>query len=149
MYINTLNNSLNIFQDFNFRPESQILINNVLSKQINGMVQPSKIELINFIGSIAGSEFLTYAVNKLYIALDMQFSISSGNDNIQANGDGINLFNENNVGSYFLNSQNVEFNVSQLYYINELKANDYYFSRILQQSNVYNFIKFNGIKLTY
>ena len=105
MYINNLNTSLNIFQNFNFRPESQILINNVLSKQINGMVQPSKIELINFIGSIAGSEFLTYAVNKLYIALDMQFSISSGNDNIQANGDGINLFNENNVGSYFLNSQ--------------------------------------------
>ena len=138
-----------ILQGYNLKADTQLLFSTIIEKVINNKLDPKSIETLNFQGLIAGSEFLTFKNNVIYIATDLHIAVSSASNVVGANSDGITLFDETNTASYFLTNSSPQFNVTQFFLNNEIFNHDLYFSRITQQNTVYQFIKFNGFRLTY
>jgi hypothetical protein len=100
-------------------------------------------------GVIAGSEFLTYDVKKLYLALELCFSYGSG---VAFTASGlITFYNEANAISGYLQNDAPVWDTTAAaikYTINAAKENNCYFSRITAVATTYAYIKFNGYKIT-
>ena len=117
----------------------------------NGSAAHKKIlnvEPIFFMGELAGSEFLVYSVNKLYLALN--FSISGLGTN-SANNPTVRtqLFDENNNNTYnFANDMIYYDTVTTTPYVsgNETSKDNLYFSRIVIV--VVHLCIFNGYRIT-
>jgi hypothetical protein len=124
-------------------PEQMNFIENFYNTFDSGDVHKKivNVEPLFFQGAIAGTEFLTYVNNKLYVCL---FAYFSGDATMVPSVLTVNMYNEVNteIGRF---NNNVISNANQ--YANAtLKMNNFYFSRIITTG--YLFIIFNGYRIT-
>lgn len=108
----------------------------------------ASVQQFYYCGPIAGTEFLTYSVNKLYFAFNCKFGYSSVN--LGASGGNINIFNEANVASMYLQNTFAIWNATGAapnFGYNLIDVNNIYFSRILQSQ--YTYMSFTGVKFSY
>lgn len=106
----------------------------------------SRIQPVYFQGLIAGSEFLTYNANKIYICLDEAYlsnqSVLSGNYTV-THYDQLN--NSLGAESFQIPIWNTTLADYRYVYVT-LKNKNIYFSRI--SATNYTYMKFNGFRLT-
>lgn len=96
-------------------------------------------------GVIAGSEFLTYNVNKLYLCLGLQTSCLTG---ALASNAYIYIYNEANALSFHTQNGGAAWDATAAafkYYSNDAQIRNLYFSRILGAGQVY--MKFSGYRI--
>jgi hypothetical protein len=116
---------------------------NLWDKVIPLLVGVQTITPLFFIGAVAASEFLTYDVKKLYIALEL----SSGQYTLAAAVNIIALFNEANVQSYTTCNLVPAWDTTAAlmkYANNEILLKNVYFSRLTCGQ----YIRFNGYRIT-
>jgi len=98
-------------------------------------------------GAIAGSEFLTYNANKLYLCFDIivgYSNVSSANRGyiiFYDEGNAINLYSSQNSIAYEAVAAAIWYNK------NDANMKNLYFSRIVNTQ--YNYMKFIGYRITY
>lgn len=98
-------------------------------------------------GVIAGSEFLTYAANKIYMAIEFKAGTSSVAD---INAVRIEFYNEANVQSFVFTNNVAFWNTAGAainYGKNCIDLKHIYFSRIVNSQNTH--MIFNGYKIIY
>lgn len=106
----------------------------------------ANVEPFNYGSVIAGSEFLVYAITKLYLYNYIEFSSNSG---IQATSFIVNLYDENNVLNYNISDNSIVYDagVAAIRYLgNNYGTSNGYFSRIVTAN--YTHIYFNGYRIT-
>jgi hypothetical protein len=108
---------------------------------------PSVITTITplfYMGAIAGSEFLTYDLNKLYFVLDIDFSSNSRN---VAGWPSI-TFHDYNDAAGFIASIGIPVwdGAAFTHSPNLIQLSNKYFARVVASS--YTFMSFNGYRLT-
>lgn len=139
----------NIHQSINEIIESASPEQRVLWQQIRLLVgQNSAVRQLFFQGAIAGSEFLTYSSNKLYLALDLHVSYITGHS-ATVNGGKLDIYNEQN--NMFLYESNVipawnSTTAAMNYISSPFNVKNIYFSRI--NPTQYTHMRFVGYKLT-
>jgi hypothetical protein len=104
------------------------------------------VEPLYYLGTIAGSEFLTYAATKLYLALNIGLEGAI----IALNQTALSLNDENNNLSFNIRNLTEAYATSTegiFYVANNFDISNLYFSRILNVVNYVN-IKFNGYRIT-
>lgn len=101
----------------------------------------SSITPFNFSGAIAGSEFLTYTANKLYIGLNVIFSNGYGSATMNR----IVLYNEANAVASTLSGAGAYWDGALKYNGSDINVNNIWFSRIV--ADIYANIYFLGYKL--
>jgi hypothetical protein len=102
---------------------------------------------LDYKGASAGSEFLTYAANKLYVAISFEVSYSAST--AVPNAARLDIYNHLNAlcfcGCNTIPVWNTT--LAALRYVEQnCKKENFYFGRIV--CNVYNYIKFNGYRIT-
>lgn len=98
-------------------------------------------------GAIGGSEFLTYAATKLYIALEVEFS--STHIPPTSSTPLITLRDEGDAIDFYVASSDFEFKPTDstlAYYLKAFQLKNVYFSRI--ETTLFTVMRFNGYKLT-
>jgi hypothetical protein len=106
---------------------------------------PLTIVPLYFQGPIAGSEFLTYAANKLYLALEFEAGLGV----IAAALQNILLYDNTNTANHTLCNSSIAWDstaANMKYQGNSFAFRNYYFSRIVATS--YSSLKFNGYRIT-
>jgi hypothetical protein len=113
----------------------------IVWEKVQALIGWHTITRLFYMGVSAGSEFLTYDANKLYIAFD----ISSAMYTLTTAANVIELYNEANALSYKASNISVGWDgVAVKYSNNEVLIRNVYFSRLTAGS----YIRFNGYKLT-
>lgn len=123
-------------------PETLLLWNYLRSTFAITAITP-----LYFQGAIAGSEFLTYAADKLYFCVNGKFNGSTAGP--VGAGATITLYNETNAISMYLQNTSMSWNTSttaQQFTVNLLDVNSVYFSRLTNSQ--YTYMIFNGYSLT-
>jgi hypothetical protein len=93
-------------------------------------------------GVILGTEFLTYAATKLYIAYDFEIAKAD----VESNAIGcVAFYSAANALFFSLTNLNSDF-AAQLYILNNARTNNLYFSRIVNIG--YDLMRFNGYRIT-
>jgi len=111
----------------------------------NTLIAWNTITPIFYMGVIAGSEFLTYDADKLYVCLEFKAGYSVS---YQANPANIQFYDENNANAFYLNMNTPYWDATAalVKFANQaVFMNNFYFGRILQAVN--NYMCFNGYKL--
>jgi hypothetical protein len=131
-------------------PEQRILVSQFYSKfDIGSGVAHKKIlnvEPLFYEGLIAGSEFVTYALTKLYLTYQIKF-----NGGIQFSDTPCysNVYDENNAVVFIISNQidwwQNNTNVNR-YNANDAVENNFYFSRL--DVSVLTYMKFIGYRIT-
>lgn len=128
----------------NITPEQYSLLAYVRS--LAWWVEPVAITPFGYRGQIAGCELLTYAANKLYIALDVEFGM---NGTAATNVFNIYLYDESNTlvfaecnNSYYWDAAGAAYKAAG----NLLQNKNFYFSRFATGN--YTYVRFQGYKLT-
>jgi hypothetical protein len=131
-------------------PERANFINNFYSRfNIQGGAAHKKIlnvEPLFYEGLIAGTEFLVYAITKLYITYQIKF-----NGGIQFSDTPCysNVYDENNAVVFMISNQmnwwQNNTNVNR-YNANDAVENNFYFSRL--DVSVLTYMMFNGYRIT-
>lgn len=106
----------------------------------------ANVEPLHFIGASAGSEFLTYAATKLYIAYKLGFSYST---TIGAAACIATLYNEANAAMYYCQNNDVLYDTGAAaarYSGNTYYEYNLYFSRVVLA--VYANLTFTGYRIT-
>lgn len=119
---------------------------NLWNKVLPLLVGVQTITPLCFTGWIAGSEFLTYDVKKLYIGLDVNFSINTAPTSGPAY---INLYDPANAVNLWLLNQSGFWDATAAavkYVPNNIPVKNIWFSRFT--ATLYNYINFNGYKIT-
>jgi len=104
------------------------------------------VEPLSFIGVIAGTEFLTYAANKLYLGFNLCVRYSGGASVNQAL---MYLYDETNSISQFLGSNSIVWDATAAnvkFVGNPDPINNLYFSRVALVGYVV--MTFNGYRIT-
>ena len=112
----------------------------------NSKIAWNTIEPVFYQGTVVGAEFLTYAATKLYIALEIEFSL-----NVVVPGPAggiVNFYDEANALFFYLMNNAIALTVADAakYEMNNAKAQNLYFGRIVPV--IYTHMRFNGYKLT-
>jgi hypothetical protein len=105
------------------------------------------VEPLFYQGPMAGTEFLVYSINRLYLSLN---SVISGQTYVVYIGGGeIELMDENNVTSFRLNNYLFQYvsAVLELVTYNNYSIDNFYFSRIVP-GVIATYIKFDGYRIT-
>lgn len=113
-----------------------------LWKYASGLIAYTTITPIYYLGLIGGSEFMTYNANKLYIALEVQFSSLSDGSPAPI------IYDENNAISFYVMNLSLYWDVTAAAlkaYIFSIKYENIYFGRVVHNGTQY--IKFNGYRL--
>jgi hypothetical protein len=100
-----------------------------------------------YIGPVAGTEFLTYNINKLYFALEFGYSYSAASTGV-ANPAATLFYNELNVQYYMLHNNGIVWDTTAAalkYSVKNTSIENIYFGRIVV--NIANYIKFDGYRL--
>jgi hypothetical protein len=124
------------------RPETLILWNYLRTTFAITAITP-----LYFQGAIAGSEFLTYAANKLYFCINGKFNGATAG--AVGAGATVTLYNEANAISMYLQNTSMSWNTSttaQQFTLNLIDVNSLYFSRLANSQ--YTYMIFNGYRLT-
>jgi len=102
------------------------------------------VEPLYYVGAYAGTEFLTYAANKLYLVLNMEYAylFSSG-----VVGEFINFLDETNANFYVKTNFSGVDSAGANRFNNDVITN-FYFSRTTAAANAMTWIKFNGYRIT-
>lgn len=106
---------------------------------------PASITPLYYIGAIAGSEFVTYNINKLYVATDLSFD---GLTTVAFGGAYATLFDKTNNISFVCCNSAIVWNVTGAainYLPNVIILRNVYFSRVT--NSVALDIAFNGYRL--
>ena len=130
--------------------EQEILVDEFLARFDLGEGDAFNItafEPLLYEGAIAGSEFLTYDANKMYLCFDFVAGFSAGANNANCR---IVFYDEGNA--IILQSQNAsiayEAVAAAIFYgKNDTEMKNLYFSRI--NPITYNYMKFIGYRITY
>jgi hypothetical protein len=130
------------------KPEQEIFLTNFYAQFNNGsavhkLIQ--SVEPVYYQGLIAGTEFLTYVVTKLYICYSIEFD-SANVTNAQPF---ITFFDETNTNSYFLNNSAPYWDASGTavkHDDNVVISKNLYFSRIT--TTLYTSMVFIGYRVT-
>lgn len=141
--------SINDLSLLNLNPLNQIFVSWMLSNFDNNSAIHRRIlniEPLSYQGTIAGSEFLTYAITKLYLCLELQFTTET----IGLSDLTLTLYNENNVIFSILSNQfasrrlggSPQTRMCGRY----LYTKNFYFSRFVQANILY--INFQGYRIT-
>lgn len=128
-------------------PEQRVVINFMYSIIDGGATTITNVVPLYYEGVIAGSEFLTYAANKLYFCFASQFGC---NDLSVIQSGIIDVYDENNVLSGRYTEQSILFDTVATvpnYMKNIIKINNYYFGRYIVAR--YNYMRFTGYRITY
>jgi hypothetical protein len=94
-----------------------------------------------FMGAVAGSEFVTYDANHLYIALEIKFGIppATGGAGIQTN-----VYDESNTLCMYFANDAILYNAADRFLGNSMELKNFYFGRIVSG---YTYMMFNGYLL--
>jgi hypothetical protein len=114
--------------------------------QVKGLIAWNTITPIHFQDSIGGSEFLTYNVGKLYIALECSFAYSAGG--AQNATDLITFYNMANAIFYYVMNNAPVWDTTgagMRHALNNSYEKNVFFSRITASG--YTQMKFNGYRL--
>jgi hypothetical protein len=103
---------------------------------------PNTITPLHFQGAIAGSEFLTYDANKVYLAFDLGFVDISGDDTTISTITVHGLADA--IVYYFYNTQLVYNGATIRYIANNIFVSDVYFYRI--ETSRFSRMMFNGYR---
>jgi len=125
-------------------PEQKVLWQSV--RQITG--ENAAIQQFLFFGPFAGTEFLTYSPNRLWLALEM--TVSNQITTANSNPGKVDLYNELNILATTLNNNSIIYDsVAALpkYYMNCVNEKNIYFSRIV--GTTMSLMKFIGFKIIY
>lgn len=133
----------------NISPETVLMINNFYSTFDNRSAANRRItnvEPLFYIGAIAGSEYLTYAVTKLYLCFHINIDSSNA---ATINHPVITFHSELNVGFQYTSNgypawDNTAGNMK--YHPADISVTNLYFSRLV--TSVYTNIKFIGYRIT-
>jgi len=104
-------------------------------------------EQLLYEGPIAGSEFLVYDANKLYLCFSIMFSAAVGANNALGRAD---FFNEGNALFFYSQNNSIAYEavVPAIFHAkNDIHIKNLYFSRL--QASQYNHIKFIGYRIGY
>ena len=115
--------------------------------QVKGKIAWNTITPMYYQGAIGGSEFLTYAATKLYIALEVEFS--APHIPPTASTPNITLRDEADVIDFYVAHSDFEFKPTDstlAYYLKLFRLQNVYFSRI--ETTLFSVMRFNGYKLT-
>jgi len=126
----------------NATPEQKVLWQAI--RQITG--ENAAIQQLNYIGTIAGSEFLTYSANKLYLSLELKF----GSGAISAGAAGVQLYNPVNIVSFICGDNSIAWNATGAvmnYISNIIEVKNIIFSRLVAGNYIY--MSFTGFKIIY
>jgi len=139
---------INKFHSLNI--EQKILVDEFLARFDIGEGDAFNItafEPLLYEGAIAGSEFLTYNANKLYLCFDLIIAFNGGaaaaNGLVQIydEGDAIILYGQNQSIAYEAVAAAIWSSK------NDINIKNLYFSRIVTAQ--YNYMKFIGYRITY
>ena len=114
----------------------------LLWKIAKSKVAYNSITEMSFIGAIAGSEFETYAANKLYIALQVIFATSAG---ASLTNSYVSLYNEANAFVLALSNSSINYNAAHYYNPCNMIIPNIWFSKIFVSG--YSTMQFTGYKL--
>ena len=106
----------------------------------------SAVQQFSYMGAIAGSEFLTYSANKLYLALELWM----GHGNISVNQFVHTLYDQTNTVSYIDSACMPYYDgtaAAVRYMPISSKLDNVWFSRVAT-TGLYSYMKFLGYKLT-
>lgn len=126
----------------NARPETLSLWNYLRATFAITAIAP-----VYFQGGVGGSEFLTYAANKLYFCLSMV--LSENTVGVSNSGNSVVLYNQANAAFSYLRNDYPAWDATasaMRYVINDINVNDLFFSRL--STTFYDTIIFNGYRLT-
>jgi len=119
-----------------------------LLDSIEALVGINTITPVYYQGAIAGSEFVTYAGGKLYIALELKCSVV-GTVNLGAGGY-VTLYDTANAVNFYLLNNNFYWDVTaaaKYYHTISLAEKNLYFSRVA--TAIYSHLIFNGYRIAY
>ena len=126
----------------NMNVEQQALLNHLRATfTITGVVP------LYYQGAIAGSEFLTYAATKLYLAIELEFVYSAAL--AVAALSYVRLYNAADAAFYFYQNSVLGWDATAAafkYVPLQIDDHTVYFSRITNQT--FDYIKFNGYRIT-
>lgn len=130
----------NIHQFKNASPESEILLSHFYATFDIDTIVP-----LFYQGVIAGSEFLTYAADKLYLCLSCEFSHNLAEG---ANPFRVTFYNEGDAAFFYYNQDFLTHDgmTPTTYYGWNYNMQNLYFSRITV--GVYTHVKFIGYRIT-
>jgi len=138
----------NIHQSINQIIESAAPEQRVIWQQVQLIVgERAAVRQLYYAGAIAGSEFLTYSANKLYLAIEMNTSFTSGG--VQAAAGQIVIYDENNTATNRYSRQAPIWDATAAaakYSLLPIYFTNLYFGRITVTT--YTDIKFIGYRLT-
>ena len=106
------------------------------------------VEPLLYEGAIAGSEFLTYDANKLYLCFDIYIGYSAGATAAAARS--IRFSDENDVINLCIQNNSIAYEsiaASIFYNSNNMNVKNLYFSRFVNQ--LYYYLKFIGYRISY
>lgn len=133
----------------NMTPEQRLLVAGFYTKfDVGSGVAHRKIlnvEPLYYRGLIAGAEFLTYVVTKMYLCLDLQCSVLTADiDNVSLGW--VHLLDEANAIEYTLENDSSYFNVSAKYMFGNVGIQNIDFAAI--EVLKYTYMKFIGYTVT-
>lgn len=126
----------------NATPEQKLLW-----RHASGLIAYNTVTPLVYFGTIAGSEFLTYAATKLYICLEFDAYVAQAS---LITNSGILFYDVANAVCAQIDNKSVTYNTTSSllnYYTNFVKTTNIYFSRIVTNV-VYTNMKFIGYRLT-
>lgn len=110
-----------------------------------GIARVTALTPVVYQGAIAGSEFLTYAATKMYLALDFDAAYTSGA--VGAAAGSVVFYNiANAIDFYYINAMPIWNGAAAQYSNNNVNKKLILFSRVV--FNVYTYIHFVGYRIT-
>lgn len=106
----------------------------------------SKIERLYYLGAIPGSEFQTYSITKMYIALQFDANASSPDQVVQY---GLGFWDHANTDQYYNTNVTGYDILGTVHYVHSyFKLKYFLFSKISHVANAYDQMQFIGYRLT-